>query len=736
MRHLLITLLLTATAIMPAKALQLGQWTHHFAYNALTHVVPTPGAVYCVSAGGLFTYSPSDETLTACNTTNILSDPVEIVDICWNRQTQCLVIAYSDGNIDMLSTRDGTMVNNAAIMNESTTRSKEIKSILCHDRHAYIVMPYGLITIDTQRREFGDTYRFDVDGTFAGAWVENDSIFLQNNANMSQYSQATIISGSLHDNLLDRSNWHAVNWRRAREIKASIEQDMEARRIYRFFYPSQKTGQPIADTYHNCHWGEDDNGLLMKYLSDGGDYRPQWQQGRKPDGPESNNFYELLWTDNRLWTVGRGWRTNSDSSEPGDIQTYSPAEGWAAYQKPTAEELGISFTATSNLTFDPRDKTHVMVSAKSGIYEYRNGQFQKRWYNANSPIKGMIRADGTQSASYQMILGAIYDSNGTLWALNSLSENAILQFDQPASGGTGTWATHPHASLDDGASFFAQPVFDNSGRLWFINYNYNKPEYYCYDTRTDQLTTYRPSYNQDGTSLYDNSGDGHLRNISIDAEGNVWLCGTKGLCYLPASDIGTNTNTVQQYKIARNDGTGLADYLLSTVDATCIIFDQAGRKYVATEGNGIYIISADNETELENYTTSNSHIMSNSVYSLAIDEQTGTLYCSTDIGLCSVQTDAIAVPASLSKDNIRVYPNPVSPDYTGMITIEGLTIGADIKITTATGAIVHTGRSTSAMYQWDGCDQAGNRCASGIYNVLLAAEDGSEGCVAKVAMIR
>ncbi len=71
-----------------------------------------------------------------------------------------------------------------------------------------------------------------------------------------------------------------------------------------------------------------------------------------------------------------------------------------------------------------------------------------------------------------------------------------------------------------------------------------------------------------------------------------------------------------------------------------------------------------------------------------------------------------------------------------MITIEGLTVGADIKITTATGAIVHTGRSTAAMYQWDGCDGAGNRCASGVYNILMATDSGDEGCVAKVAIIK
>lgn len=740
MKHI-ITLLITLSTAMQTMAMQLGEWTHHFAYNALTHVVPTPDAVYCVSAGRLFSYNPADETLEAYNTTNILNGYTDITDICWNKQTHCLVIAYADGNIDMLDTSDGSVVNNASILSEVTTRDKDIKSILCHDRYAYLVMSYGLIVLDTKKREFGDTYRFNVDGSFSGVWVENDSIFLSNTGSMTQYGQATTIAGRIGDNLLDKDNWYGCQQLRADEVINSIEQDMDSRRIYRFFYPSLKTETPKADTYRNCFWGEDEDGRLMKYSGeDDGTYRQQWLQGRRPAGPESNNIFTIFWQDGTLWAAGRGWRVKSNSFEPGDIQTYSPDnEEWIIYEKPTNEELGFSFVATTNIAIDPRDKSHVMVSAKSGLYEYRDGKYLKRWYDANSPIKAVIDENGEKSLTYQLVTGAIYDSSGALWVLNSFSTNGLLKLEQTFSNGVTTkeeWTTYPHEEIDEGKECPAQPLFDSSGRLWFINTHYDNPEYYCYDIATDRLTTYHPTYNQDGTSLYTTSGDGLLRNISIDTEGNVWLCGTKGLCYLPADETGSATDQVNQYKIARNDGTGLADYLLSTVDATCMIFDQAGRKYVGTEGSGIYVISADNNTELENYTTSNSHIMSDNVYSLAIDEKTGMLYCATDVGLCSVRTDAIAVPSTLDKNNIRVYPNPVTPDYSGMITFEGLTVGADIKITTATGAIVHTGRSTSAIYQWDGCDQEGNRCASGVYNVLLATDDGETGCVAKVAMIK
>ncbi len=731
MKRHLITYLILLTLCLPMHAAGLGEWTLFHAYNDLTRIVPASKAVYALSAGALFSYNAGDESLTEYNITNLLNDSEDITDICWNGQTQHLVIAYANGNIDLLDTRDNSVRNFSAIADEITTRSKTIKDILCHGSHAYIVMQYGVITLNTARQEFGDTYRFTTgSASFTGAWVENDSLFLEADRVLDTYG-STVIRGKLTDNLLDKSKWHGVDAGRAGQVKASIAKYRQARTV-----TEGSKDNLIADTYRNCHWGADKDGGLMKYaMTDDNAYTPQWQKGVKPDGPASNDFYTIKWENNRLYTLSRGWRTNIDSYEPGVIQVYNPDAGWSVFQTPSKEDIGIDFIATSDIAIDPRDTSHVMVGAKSGLYEFYAGRFVRRWSKANSPIKSF--GSGT-SETYQLVLGTIYDASGTLWALNAMVNDGLLKLTQPRTGGSAEsesrWETFTHSQLQS-TPIISNPVFDGRGRLWFINLDWGNTNFFSYDPAGNILTEYHPYYNQDGAGLY-NQNDSFLRDINIDAEGNVWLCGTNGICYLPARETGTGTDVMTQHKVPRNDGTGLADYLLSTVDASCIIFDSAGRKYVGTQGSGIYVISADNNTEVQNYNTSNCNIISDNVYRLALDEKTGMLYCSTDRGLCAVRTDGITVPASLDKNNIRVYPNPVRPDYTGMITFEGLTVGADIKITTATGAIVHTGRSTSALYQWDGCDLSGNRCASGVYNVLLATEDGSEGCVAKVAMVK
>ena len=90
----------------------------------------------------------------------------------------------------------------------------------------------------------------------------------------------------------------------------------------------------------------------------------------------------------------------------------------------------------------------------------------------------------------------------------------------------------------------------------------------------------------------------------------------------------------------------------------------------------------------------------------------------------------------MTKDNVYAYPNPVTPDYTGLINIVGLSYDADVKITTSNGIVVAEGRSNGGSFTWDGTDKNGKHVASGIYMVVTATNDGKKGTVCKIAVIR
>lgn len=164
--------------------------------------------------------------------------------------------------------------------------------------------------------------------------------------------------------------------------------------------------------------------------------------------------------------------------------------------------------------------------------------------------------------------------------------------------------------------------------------------------------------------------------------------------------------------------------------------DGGGRKWFGTADNGVYLISADNNTQLQHFTNQNSPLLSNTLESIAINNTTGEVFFGTENGLCSYLSDAIAPADEMTEDNVYAYPNPVTPDYNGLITVVGLTYDADVKILSSNGALIAEGRSTGGMFTWDGKDKNGDRVASGVYMVATATSNGNKGTVCKIVIVK
>ena len=141
---------------------------------------------------------------------------------------------------------------------------------------------------------------------------------------------------------------------------------------------------------------------------------------------------------------------------------------------------------------------------------------------------------------------------------------------------------------------------------------------------------------------------------------------------IESNQVGKEDATFSQIKVPRNDGTNYADYLLEGVSISAIVIDSGNRKWFGTKGNGVYLISADNINQIHHFTTANSKLLSDIIESMAINEKTGEVFIGTDKGLCSYMSDASTTNSDMTKDNVWAYPNPVKPDYTGLITITGL----------------------------------------------------------------
>jgi hypothetical protein len=419
-----------------------------------------------------------------------------------------------------------------------------------------------------------------------------------------------------------------------------------------------------------------------------------------------------------------------DNELPGTIQVYD-GNNWTLYQEQINEITGYAYVDICCIDADPNDPEHVFAGGRCGLYEFKNGKLINYYNKENSPLMAALDRDKQLDNDYLLILGIKFDAKGHLWVLNSLAKGvSLLELTSDYQ-----WISHHHQELTDEKGItvpgLSNMMFDSRGLLWFTNNNWENPSVFCYDTDQDVILKYDQILNQDDTkyTIY------HINCITEDKEGNMWIGTDVGPFMIQKSEIGQSQVTFYQVKVPRNDGTNFADYLLNGIAISSIAVDGGNRKWFGTESAGVFLISSDNLIQEHNFNIDNSKLLYNNISSIAINHQSGEVFFLSDNGLCSYQSNAVEPNEQMTKDNVIAYPNPVTPDFTGMVTITGLSYDADVKITTATGAIVAEGRSNGGMFNWDCCNKQGKRVASGVYMVITATSDGKKGTVCKIAVI-
>lgn len=667
MKKIIVALLLSIVNYQLSIA-QIGTWKAYMAYHDITEIEKGGNILYVLASDNLYSYNTNDHSIQTYDKTTVLSD-CGIAHIAWCQGAKSLVILYSNNNIDILD-QSNNITNLSDYYNKSMTEDKTVYSIDINGQYAYLSTGFGIVIINVSKAEITNTYNlgFRIDYSY----VEGNYIYAASSTN-------GLYRGLMTDNLLDKSNWSRVG----------------------DYVPRTKTVDPEL--------------LALAQTLD-------------PGGPKYNYFGFMLFTQGRLYTCNGVFGASYDPQRPGTIQVLDN-DGWTIYQDNIAELTGHSYMDLSELDVDPADKDHVYACGRTGLYEFRNGQFVKHYNYDNSPIVAVTGLEGNKD--YVLVQGIKYDTSKNLWCLNSYGKNNILLFSNNTE-----WTQKFKEELMLTQTMSLQNmkniIFDSRGLMWFINEHWNKPSLICYQPSTEGIKVYSSFVNEDGTTV----NVTFVRCVAEDKDRNIWIGTNMGPLQLPANQIGTDDDTFNQIKVPRNDGTNLADYLLTGVDVTCMAVDGGGRKWFGTNGLGAYLISEDNYSEIHHFTVSNSDIISNNVQSIAIDQQTGEVFFGTDKGLCSYMSDATEPNEEMNKDNVYAYPNPVRPDYTGLITVTGLSYDADVKIVTSNGVLVAQGRSNGGMFTWDGTDLKGKRVVSGVYFVQTATQDGSSGTVCKIAIVR
>ena len=650
----------------------IGDWKAYMAYSEVQEIEQAGNLIFVQASNNLYAYNPNDQSIQTFSKINYLSD-CNIRHIAYNKTAKRLLILYGNGNIDLMNVNNFHVNNLPDYYDASITGDKDVNDIYMDGKYAYLSNGFGIVKVNVSDGEISDTYNLG----FQVNWCEIKNNFIY------AYSQPHgQYRASLSQNLLDKNNWSLV-------------------------------GGYVSKT-------QEDQTELKKLVST-----------LQPDGPKYNHFWYMKFANNQLYTCGGAFLSGlSQDTRPGTIQVLNNDQ-WQIYQDDVASVTGYPYQDINCVEPDANNPQHVFASGRTGLYEFTDGKLTHYYNKDNSLLEGAVDGNQILGNDYVLVHSLLSDKSGSLWVLNSqASHRSILERKD------NEWKAHDQAQLmEDNYSFAAMTglMQDKNGVLWFVNDNHQAPAIVCYQPQTNELQMMKkPFSNQDGVSidLY------YIKCIKEDLEHNLWVGTDQGPFYITQNTFASNSPTLTQVKVPRNDGTNYADYLLSGVDITCIAIDAANRKWFGTSNNGVYLISADNMEQIEHFTTSNSPLLSNNIESLAINDATGEVFIGTNQGLCSYMSDATATSNEMTKDNVWAYPNPVKPDYTGLITITGLTFDADVKIVSTNGSLVNQGRSNGGTYTWDGNDLKGRRVASGIYMVETATSNGSQGTVCKIAIIR
>lgn len=669
---IIIALLLQVVQLQAA----IGDWKAYMAYHDVQEIELAGNLVFVQASNNLYVYNQNDQSIQTFSKIDYLSD-CDIEHIAYCQAAHRLLILYSNSNIDLMNTSNYEVTNLADYYNASTTGDKTIYDIYVNGKYAYMSNGFGIVKVNVADGEISDTYNLG----FKVNWCEiKDNCIYAYSQTDGQYR------APLSVNLLDKNNWSKVG------------------------------------------------GYAAKQQADKSELK-QMVSTLNPGGPKYNYFGFMKFANNQLYTCDGGFAVGI--SRKGGIQMLKNEE-WNIYPDDNiSSKTNVTYENLECLDYDPTDTSHIFVGGRNGLYEYKNGNFENYYNYENSPIERY----NNRSKEYELITGVKFDKEGNLWMLNSQAPTqSLIEFTKDKQ-----WISHqlPDLMKLDDAGFtnkslglLGNMLIDSRGLLWFVNNHWIVPSLYCYqfseDNSEERLNAFTSFVNEDGTEV----SVGAVRCAAEDKDGNIWIGTSAGPLLLDPNQITASAPTFTQVKVPRNDGTNYADYLLSGIDVSCIAVDGANRKWFGTKKNGIYLISEDNLSEIHHFTTLNSPLLSNGIESIAINEKTGEVFIGTDKGLCSYMSDSSTPNESMTSDNVWAYPNPVKPDYTGLITIVGLSQNADVKILTSNGRIVNEGKSNGGTYTWNGCDANGKKVASGIYMVATATNDVEKGTVCKIAIIK
>ncbi len=752
-----------------AAQLQPGFWMEHLPYYQARNVVEADKLIYCSTEKGLFYFDKKDNAVEKITRVQGLSD-VGISSIQFIPQINTLVVAYQNANIDLI--KNNQIVNIPDIKNKIMPGNKTINTIRYFDELVYLACGFGLVVLDPVRYQIKDTYFIGDDGLKTNvldlvlfkdsfyAATEN-GILMANSKDPfladfnrwekclsapnpdGYYSQILLFKDNLLTLMVGEENqadmiyelqdgvWsvplfyepgkNRSIWTDGEVLVITRQYSLEAfdvdgervYLIYQYNFGTMDLYRAIRDSEGYYWLADGKNGLVRS--------NNQWHSSSIiPNGPFRESAFNFAFSPKALFVAG-GSKDQSLTQTYSNSGYYKYESGlWYNFNRDLTESYPSYLFDLTEIVVDPADADHIFAGSWGcGVLEFQNDVLVKVHNDSNSSLQTIL------PGFYVRIGGMAFDQNQNLWVTNSAVDNILSVYTK-----NGDWIAFPYG----GTSNFSQTgrlVIDTNGFKWVILPR-GEGLFVLDDNGTLenlQDDQYKKVIvrNEEGEVVND------IYSIAVDRDGLIWVGTNQGILvyYSPWSVF--SATSIQANRIIVNlDGT--PQPLLGTETINAIAVDGANRKWFGTQSGGAVLMSADGTQQIEQFTTGNSPLLSNTVLNIGINPETGELFFGTDKGISSYKGYATEPAASLS--NIYVYPNPVRPNYEGDIIIKGTVDFTQVRITDIAGNVVFSTQSLGGQAVWNGRDYSGNKVATGVYLVYLTTRDGSATEVTKLLFVK
>lgn len=761
MKHYLTLLLLFFGVLNSNGQTPVGTWTDHLTYNTAKSIAVGSEEVFASTGSSIIVYNKEFSELKKMSRINGLSE-TGISTIGWSEENKTLVIAYSTTNVDLV--KNNTIFNISDISRKFIPGRKEINRIRTNGKYAYLACSFGIVVIDLIKKEIYDTWKpgaatgdkevWDVtfgNGNFYAATSSGVWSAEQTDQGLSYFGNWKLLDNlpqpsGKYTSIIYSDNKLYVNLSDPLSGGDAVYSSNGVMSLFSFIpgvynksFDAAPSGFTISsqsslryfnangsllNTINSYSWGPvaisqgiaDENDLWIADINSGlvrGENLSAFSALTLP-GPVSNNAFSITSLNGKTIISGGGPTVSwNNQGRPFQLSVFEDNKWTHIFKSPVIDAMRV--------LIDPDNNNHYYVSTwGNGLLEYENNELKNQYTYTNSPLQTIIAG-----APYVRVCGLAMDKHKNLW-ITQTEVVGTLKALKP----DGSWIVNP---ITIGGTTIGDLIITKNGYKWVILPKGNglliiddndTPENYTDDRYKRMLV--EDNKNNIISGVY---------SFAEDLDGNIWVGTDQGpLIYYNPEKVFDDDINAFRINISRNDGSGLADYALNSEVITSVVVDGANRKWIGTNSSGVYQLSPDGTTMLNNYNETNSPILSNSIVSLAVDNKTGEVWLGTSRGVQSVRGEATTGSEQFSK--VYTFPNPVREDYYGNVTITGLMRDSHIRITDVSGNLVFETESDGGQASWDLNTYNGKRVSTGVYLVFCASSDGTQSAVTKMLVVR